>query len=424
MERIAFLIEATGSRITCQLNPESFVIRRTVGAQPRRSLTGQISGAGLTDEPLLLTGGGRTELEFELLFDVSLVESGQAVENVRDLTQPLWNLAENAATPAGYRQPPIARFIWGKSWNVPGVVTAIAERLEQFTPSGAPQRSWLHLKFVRINEPKAQNASLSRSRASAASSSLSLAFTTTALDRSRPAPAEGVTLHEVIGATGESSTAASAEGEAQRRSGAAAGDVGGQAAPVPTGAMLAQASSSVALPSSAVAGGEQSASRAEEASAAAPADTTAGERNAADAAPGGEGGAGETRSADEQTSQGTTDAPQRGLLARLRRRRKSGAVPTPSGAITTAEAAAGASAAGSGGATADGEDASAAFPPAPGRVAEHPLVQRLDEIAARYYGDPTLWRLVAYYNRLDDPLHVRPGTALQIPPLNVLGGLV
>ncbi len=37
MERVAFLIEETGERIGCLLNPDSLVIRRSAGVQPRRS---------------------------------------------------------------------------------------------------------------------------------------------------------------------------------------------------------------------------------------------------------------------------------------------------------------------------------------------------------------------------------------------------
>jgi nucleoid-associated protein YgaU len=47
--------------------------------------------------------------------------------------------------------------------------------------------------------------------------------------------------------------------------------------------------------------------------------------------------------------------------------------------------------------------------------------ERLDEIAAKTYGDPALWRLVASFNNLDDPSSVPPGTVLQLPPPSALG---
>ena len=39
----------------------------------------------------------------------------------------------------------------------------------------------------------------------------------------------------------------------------------------------------------------------------------------------------------------------------------------------------------------------------------------LHSIAFREYGDPTLWRSLAAYNGIDDPLRVRPGTRIFIP---------
>ena len=153
MERVAFLIEENGERLGCLLNPESLVIRRVAGIHPRRSPGGQVTGAGLTDDPLLYTGGGRTELELDLLFDTSLAGSSITSDDIRDLTRPLWELAENARGANRSGHPPIVRFVWGKSWNIPSVVTAVAERLEHFTPGGAPQRSWMRMRLLRVNEP-------------------------------------------------------------------------------------------------------------------------------------------------------------------------------------------------------------------------------------------------------------------------------
>jgi Contractile injection system tube protein len=154
MERVAFLLEETNERLGCLLNPDSLVIRRAAGVLPRRSLGGQFTGVGLRDDPLLYTGGGMTELELNLLFDVSLAGSSIETNDVRDLTGPLWNLAENAHSVNGYRRPPLVRFVWGKSWNIPGIVAAVAEYLEQFTADGAPQRSWLSMRLWRVSEPQ------------------------------------------------------------------------------------------------------------------------------------------------------------------------------------------------------------------------------------------------------------------------------
>jgi hypothetical protein len=160
MERVAFLIEDTGERLGALLNPESLLMRRVAGVRPRRSISGPLSGAGLSDDPLLYTGGGRTELEFELLFDVTVAGSSLLTANVRELTTPLWELSENKGSPGSgaYAQPRLVRFVWGKTWNVLGIVTAVAERLEQFNAEGAPQRSWLRMRLVRVSEPVSPGA--------------------------------------------------------------------------------------------------------------------------------------------------------------------------------------------------------------------------------------------------------------------------
>lgn len=156
MERVAFLIEQTNERLSCLLNPESLTIRRSSGIRSRQSSGGQLTGIGLSDDPLLYTGGGRTELELDLLFDITLLGSSVATDDVRNLTAPFWNLSENRG--GGYASPPILRFIWGKYWNIPVVVAAVSERLENFTPDGAPGRSWLRMRLLRVREPAAPPA--------------------------------------------------------------------------------------------------------------------------------------------------------------------------------------------------------------------------------------------------------------------------
>jgi len=158
MERAAFLIEKTGERIPCLLNPASVVMRRVAGVRPRFSTGGPVTGAGLADAPLQFTGGGITELTMDLLFDTSLARSDPPPENVRDLTEPLSRLAENAREAGKYGRPPTVRFVWGKAWNIPGVVVAVAERLEHFTQAGAPRRSWLRLRMLRTSDEDTSSA--------------------------------------------------------------------------------------------------------------------------------------------------------------------------------------------------------------------------------------------------------------------------
>ena len=158
MERVAFIVDATGERIDCLLNPETLEVARLAGVRPRSSATGPLVGSGLADDPLLFTGGGRTELVLDLVFDVDLMESAAAPDDIRVVTSRLWQLAENSTQERGSVRPPLVRFVWGKAWNLPGVIVAIAERFDAFGDAGEPRRSWLRLKLHRVAEPAASAA--------------------------------------------------------------------------------------------------------------------------------------------------------------------------------------------------------------------------------------------------------------------------
>jgi hypothetical protein len=181
MERVALVVEATGERLRCLLNPERLVLRRRAGVHARSAGHGGLAGPHLRDDPLLYSGGGHTELELDLLFDTELDDgpfrtaepslppagaaavaaqgaappSAPATRDVRELTAALWQLAETPvdAQPGQRVHARLVRFVWGKAWNVPGVITSVAEHLERFGPEGQPTRSWLRLRLVRVDEP-------------------------------------------------------------------------------------------------------------------------------------------------------------------------------------------------------------------------------------------------------------------------------
>lgn len=150
MERVSFLLEDSNERIGCMLNPESLVMRRRAGVETQRAVGGLVAGAELADDPLFFTGGGHTELTLDLLFDVNLDGSSINADDVRELTAPLWKLAENARRGGSDWRPAFALFFWGKAWAIRGVVTAIAQRLDDFTHGGVPQRAWLRLRLLRV----------------------------------------------------------------------------------------------------------------------------------------------------------------------------------------------------------------------------------------------------------------------------------
>ncbi|CAA6806396.1 MAG: Unknown protein [uncultured Thiotrichaceae bacterium] len=155
MDRVAFLVEDSGEMIECLLNPEKLQWQRNSGITDVQSVHGTLSGIGLSDSPLLFTGGGSTEIELQLLFDINLQSSKPLPKDVRKLTEPLWNLTK----PNNQRRTPaIVCFIWGKSMNVKGVVLDLAERLEHFTVAGIPQRSWISLRFRKVDVPLKKKA--------------------------------------------------------------------------------------------------------------------------------------------------------------------------------------------------------------------------------------------------------------------------
>ena len=204
MERVAFLIEHTGERIGCLLNPESIVRRRAAGLRRRRSAGGLITGRGLSDDQLIYTGGGTTEMNLDLLFDVSVSGSTIATEDVRDLTAPLWALAENVPAEDGYGRPPLARFIWGKSWNIPGVIAEVAERLEWFTPEGIPRRSWLRMRMLRVAESQSRpQASRHSNPAIAPAPAVGSPTGASPAAVRGAAAAEGWRVYEVVGESSE-----------------------------------------------------------------------------------------------------------------------------------------------------------------------------------------------------------------------------
>ncbi len=196
MERAAFLLEDTGERISCMLNPDSVTMRRVAGIRTRESASGPLTASGLADDPLLFTGGGSTELSMDLLFDISLAGTSLETDDVRELTKALWSLAENATGDDEiYGSPRTVRFVWGKYWNIPGVVASVAERLEFFTESGAPRRSWLRLRMLRMPE------SLPGDTAAAPVVEMPLFTDLTDLD----IPPEAMIVHETSGSAPDSS---------------------------------------------------------------------------------------------------------------------------------------------------------------------------------------------------------------------------
>jgi hypothetical protein len=152
MERVAFLVESSGARLRCLLNPENIVHHRAAGITVPHYAQGSLSGRGAAANAALFNGGGFSEIDLDLVFDVTLAQGTSIRSNdVRDHTRPITDLVENQpTTTTKLDHPPYVRFVWGKTWNIRAVISTAAERLEYFDASGVPRRSWLRLRLLQV----------------------------------------------------------------------------------------------------------------------------------------------------------------------------------------------------------------------------------------------------------------------------------
>ena len=155
MERVTFLIEGTHARLTCLVNPEDredgLTIQRSSGAT--REQSSSLTGSNLSDDRVVSRGRGDTRLSLKLLFDVALPGSTIRTNDVRDLTRPFWDLTEYRGQSPQALELRRVRLFWGKGWEIPAVVESVAERYERFAANGLPQRSWLTLGLMRVDDP-------------------------------------------------------------------------------------------------------------------------------------------------------------------------------------------------------------------------------------------------------------------------------
>lgn len=218
MERVAFLTPA-GDRVFAMINPDELTFERQAGLRPRLYNERPLAAVRRSDDPLIYVGGGVTDLKLNLLFDVELQARSTpsfsqppdfrtnlqaapaegrapvamppdedsiegvavastppstplAITDVRDLSGPLWRLAENGAVDALTGGPPVVYFIWGAAWHVPCIALSIAERFDRFSPDGTPLRSWVRIHLRRTHLPertaRARDISLTPRRPDAA----------------------------------------------------------------------------------------------------------------------------------------------------------------------------------------------------------------------------------------------------------------
>jgi len=149
MERVEFLIEETHERVPCLLNPEKLTIERATGVQ---RAGGQLVNYNLSDDPVYYSGRGSTSFQLQLLFDINLPDLFIDTKDVRDLTQPLWQLTEYVRADELFDELPKVRFIWGKAWNIRVVISSMSQQFDNMARNGVPERALLNISLLRVSD--------------------------------------------------------------------------------------------------------------------------------------------------------------------------------------------------------------------------------------------------------------------------------
>lgn len=147
-------------KVTVQFNPDSLKlafanqIQNSNPSSAGSGGSGSGSGAGGSGDQgsgtsgRQFVGAGTTKLTVQLWFDAHAAPDGQAVDDVRRLTQDVIYFI----TPKNSRQdetrfvPPGVRFSWG-SFLFDGLIDGIEESIEYFSPEGKPLRASVSLSL-------------------------------------------------------------------------------------------------------------------------------------------------------------------------------------------------------------------------------------------------------------------------------------
>lgn len=129
-----------GKKVSVQFNPETLKVSfANQLVQPQ----GGDQAAGNTGRQFV--GAGTTKLGLTLWFDVTAMTEN-AVDDVRRLTQQVVFFMTPTPDKKDKKKmvPPAARFVWG-SFLFDGIVEALEESLEFFSPDGKPLRAQVTL---------------------------------------------------------------------------------------------------------------------------------------------------------------------------------------------------------------------------------------------------------------------------------------
>lgn len=135
-----------GLSVTVQFNPDTLKVTFANQTQQQKS-----AGDQRGPSPRQVVGAGASKLALQLWFDVSAPRASGA-NDVRKLTEKISYFMKPKSPAAGGRgggkqpTPPGVRFQWG-TFRFDGLMDALDETLDFFSPDGRPLRSNLSLSF-------------------------------------------------------------------------------------------------------------------------------------------------------------------------------------------------------------------------------------------------------------------------------------
>jgi LysM repeat protein len=142
--------------VTCQFNPDTFQLQRTVEWNTKTSIGGDVS-------ELEFKGGKGHEMgPIELIFDTTAT-GGDVRDEYAALIEMTQIDQDNTNSTTGQGEPPLCRFQWGSFLSFTAVVTKLTQTFTMFDPDGLPLRAKVGVTLLEVPESLSAQNPTSRS---------------------------------------------------------------------------------------------------------------------------------------------------------------------------------------------------------------------------------------------------------------------
>lgn len=133
-------------KVAVQFNPETLKVSFANQIQKSEGASNDQRGTPAQQ----FVGEGTTKLALQLWFDVNAPQEGEAVSDVRRMTEKITYFITPKETPLKSKIfiPPGVRFIWG-SFQFDGLMESLEESLEFFSSEGIPLRASMALNLTQ-----------------------------------------------------------------------------------------------------------------------------------------------------------------------------------------------------------------------------------------------------------------------------------